>query len=114
MSDLQTELLRCARGSIMALDSAADILPRNRGCDVLVTASYIGVLPARLVRATVGLAAAVRGVFAGLRIVPEVSVPTFATQKLAAVPVPTLAELRRMRAPTVPVGTLSSRRRSAS
>ena len=29
-------------------------------------------------------------------------------------PVPTIAELRRMRAPTVPVGALSSRRRSAS
>ncbi len=49
MTDLQTELYQSARGSIMALDSAADILPRNRGRDVLVTASYIGVLPARLV-----------------------------------------------------------------
>lgn len=49
MTDLQTELHQSARGSIMALDSAADILPRNRGRDVLVTASYIGVLPARLV-----------------------------------------------------------------
>ena len=49
MKDLQTELARSDRGSIMALDSAADILPRNRGRDVLVTASYIGVLPARLV-----------------------------------------------------------------
>ena len=49
MTDLQTELVRTERGSIMALDSAADILPRNRGRDVLVTASYIGVLPARLV-----------------------------------------------------------------
>ena len=29
-------------------------------------------------------------------------------------PVPTIAELKRMRAPTVPVGALSSRRRSAS
>lgn len=50
MKDLQTEMLRTDRGSVMALDSAADILPRNRGRDVLVTASYIGVLPARLVR----------------------------------------------------------------
>ncbi len=50
MRDLQTELLRTARGCIMALDSAADVLERNRGRDVLVTASYIGVLPARLVR----------------------------------------------------------------
>ena len=49
MKDLQTEMLRSERGSVMALDSAADILPRNRGRDVLVTASYIGVLPARLV-----------------------------------------------------------------
>lgn len=49
MTDLQTELLKSERGSIMALDSAADVLPRNRGRDVLVTASYIGVLPARLV-----------------------------------------------------------------
>ncbi len=49
MSDLQTEMYRSERGSIQALDSAADILPRNRGRDVLVTASYIGVLPARLV-----------------------------------------------------------------
>ena len=49
MTDLQTEMYRSGRGAIMALDSAADVLPRNRGCDVLVTASYIGVLPARLV-----------------------------------------------------------------
>ena len=49
MADLQTEMYRSGRGAIVALDSAADVLPRNRGCDVLVTASYIGVLPARLV-----------------------------------------------------------------
>ena len=48
MTDLQTELVHSDRGGIMALDSAADVLPRNRGRDVLVTASYIGVLPARL------------------------------------------------------------------
>ncbi len=48
MSDLQTEMYRSERGAIQALDSAADILPHNRGRDVLVTASYIGVLPARL------------------------------------------------------------------
>lgn len=50
MTDLQTEMLRTERGAIMALDSAADVLPRNRDRDVLVTASYIGVLPARLLR----------------------------------------------------------------
>lgn len=49
MKDLQTELVRTDRGAICALDSAADILPKNTGKDVLVTASYIGVLPARLV-----------------------------------------------------------------
>jgi len=48
MTDLQTEMHRSERGAIMALDSAADVLPHNRGRDVLVTASYIGVLPARL------------------------------------------------------------------
>lgn len=48
MADLQTEMFRNERGAIMALDSAADVLPENRGRDVLVTASYIGVLPARL------------------------------------------------------------------
>ena len=49
MTDLQTVLFQSDRGAIVALDSAADVLPRNRGRDVLVTASYIGVLPARLV-----------------------------------------------------------------
>jgi len=49
MIDLQTVLFKSDRGDIVALDSAADVLPRNRGRDVLVTASYIGVLPARLV-----------------------------------------------------------------
>jgi uncharacterized protein YunC (DUF1805 family) len=48
MADLQIEMFRNERGAIMALDSAADVLPHNRGRDVLVTASYIGVLPARL------------------------------------------------------------------
>ena len=47
--DLQTVLVQSERGAIVALDSAADVLPHNRGRDVLVTASYIGVLPARLV-----------------------------------------------------------------
>lgn len=59
MKDLQHVMLETERGRIVALDSAADILPENEGRDVLVTASYIGVLPARLVhdhlpRAVVG------------------------------------------------------------
>lgn len=46
--ELQSEMVRTARGAIIAVDSAADIRPHNRGTDVMVTASYIGVLPARL------------------------------------------------------------------
>lgn len=41
-------MVRTARGAIVAVDSAADLDARNRGRDVMVTASYIGVLPARL------------------------------------------------------------------
>lgn len=48
--DLQKTIIKSERGSIVALDSAADILPENRDKDVLITGSYIGVLPARLVR----------------------------------------------------------------
>jgi uncharacterized protein YunC (DUF1805 family) len=50
VKDLQTEIYRSERGAIMALDSAADILAGNAGADVVVTASYLGVLPARLLR----------------------------------------------------------------
>jgi hypothetical protein len=46
--------------------------------------------PYRLMRPTVGLTAASMFALAGLRIDPEVSVPTFAAQKLAAVPIPEL------------------------
>lgn len=48
MKDLQHEMARTARGAIVAVDSAADLDERNRDTDVVVTASYIGVLPARL------------------------------------------------------------------
>jgi len=41
-------MARTDRGAIVAVDSAADLDERNRGRDVVVTASYIGVLPARL------------------------------------------------------------------
>jgi hypothetical protein len=47
-------------------------------------------MPWRLTRPTVGFTAASILALAGLRIEPEVSVPTFAAQKLAAVPVPEL------------------------
>jgi hypothetical protein len=48
MQDLQHIMLEAVHGNIVAVDSAADILPHNRGRDIMVTASYLGVLPARL------------------------------------------------------------------
>lgn len=48
MKHLQHEKWRSERGAIVAVDSAADLMEDNRGTDVMVTASYIGVLPARL------------------------------------------------------------------
>ena len=46
--------------------------------------------PYRLMRPTVGLMPASMFWFDGLRIEPDVSVPTLAAQKLAAVPAPEL------------------------
>lgn len=93
MSDLQTEMLRTGRGAIMALDSAADVLPRNRGCDVLVTASYIGVLPARLVhdhlpRAVIGFDGGVgpRGAnIAGLWYFEALNIPAAAVDVMSII-----------------------------
>ena len=47
----QTEMLESptGRGSIMAMDSAYDVHPHNRGRDVCVNSSYCGVLPARFI-----------------------------------------------------------------
>ena len=45
----QTELFASDRGRIMAMNSAYDVLPDNRGRDIVVNASYIGVLPARYI-----------------------------------------------------------------
>jgi len=45
----QTELFTGARGRIMAMDSAYDVAPDNRDRDVVVNASYCGVLPARFI-----------------------------------------------------------------
>ena len=52
--------------------------------------AVIGITPWRLIRPTVGLMPTSMFWFAGLRIEPDVSVPTFAAQKLAAVPMPEL------------------------
>lgn len=47
----QTELYAGSRGRIMAMDSAYDVGEHNRGRDVVVNASYCGVLPARFIAA---------------------------------------------------------------
>lgn len=47
----QTEVLKDARGCVMAMDSAYDVAPANRDRDVVVNASYCGVLPARFIAA---------------------------------------------------------------
>src|SRR5262245_65447361 len=52
--------------------------------------SVIGMMPWRLIRPTVGLIATSIFKLAGLSSEPEVSVPTFAAQKIAAVPMPEL------------------------
>ena len=58
--DLQIELHSSERGRIMAMDSAYHVSAANRSRDVVVNASYCGVLPARFVgrhapRAAIGV-----------------------------------------------------------
>ena len=47
--ELQTEILSTVRGRVMAMDSAYHVSPSNQGRDVVVNASYCGVLPARFI-----------------------------------------------------------------
>jgi hypothetical protein len=47
----QTELYAGPRGRVMAMDSAYDVSAVNRDRDVVVNASYCGVLPARFIAA---------------------------------------------------------------
>jgi len=47
----QTELFMGPRGRIMAMDSAYDVGSDNRDQDVVINASYCGVLPARFIAA---------------------------------------------------------------
>lgn len=59
-TDLQTELGSSDRGRIVAMDSAYHVSEANRGRDVVVNASYCGVLPARFIgrhrpRAAIGV-----------------------------------------------------------
>ncbi|MDR7101099.1 hypothetical protein [Croceicoccus sp. BE223] len=49
--DLQTEMAKNDRGRVVACDSAYHVVPENRGRDVVVNASYCGVLPARFLAA---------------------------------------------------------------
>ncbi|MGB3412405.1 MAG: hypothetical protein WBA45_14550 [Microthrixaceae bacterium] len=58
--ELQTELLASPRGRVVAMDSAYHVGEINRGRDVVVNASYCGVLPARFIgqhrpRAAIGV-----------------------------------------------------------
>ena len=46
--DKQTEMYRSERGRIMIMGSAYYVAPANRARDVVVNASYIGVLPGRM------------------------------------------------------------------
>jgi hypothetical protein len=48
---VQTTRVQNARGRIVAVDSAYHIVPENRAVDVLVNASYCGILPARFIAA---------------------------------------------------------------
>jgi len=45
----QTELFTSPRGRVMAMDSAYDVSSDNRDRDVVINASYCGVLPARFI-----------------------------------------------------------------
>jgi hypothetical protein len=45
----QTPLLSLPQGRVMAMDSAYDVVADNAGRDVVVNASYCGVLPARFI-----------------------------------------------------------------
>jgi uncharacterized protein YunC (DUF1805 family) len=47
--DLQVVMRAGPRGRIMAMDSAYHVGPQNAGVDVVVNASYCGVLPARFI-----------------------------------------------------------------
>jgi hypothetical protein len=48
-SNSQIEVLTTPRGRVMAMDSAYHVSDANRDRDVVVAASYCGVLPARFI-----------------------------------------------------------------
>ncbi|RVQ66334.1 hypothetical protein EKN06_09845 [Croceicoccus ponticola] len=51
IGSLQTEMAKTDRGRIVACDSAYHVVPENRDRDIVVNASYCGVLPARFLGA---------------------------------------------------------------
>lgn len=69
--DLQTIVAHHGDGAVVAIDSAYHVDARNRGVDVVVAASYTGVLPARFVaehapRALIGMDCAIGPEGAGI------------------------------------------------
>ena len=75
----QTELYAGSRGRIMAMDSAYDVGEHNRGRDVVVNASYCGVLPARVIaaqgpRGAIGIDLDARGADGRVVLVPPLRV----------------------------------------
>src|SRR3546814_13927615 len=49
VENVQTEIEAGPRGRIVAMDSAYHVLPENRDRDVVINASYCGVLPVRFI-----------------------------------------------------------------
>lgn len=87
-SDLQTVLYESPRGRIMAMDSAYHVAAANRGRDVVVNASYCGVLPARFIgrhqpRGAIGVDCAVGpagAAIAGLWFLEALNIPAAVAQ----------------------------------
>lgn len=88
----QQVVSRSVNGAVAAMDSAYDVRPHNTGVDVVVNASYCGVLPARFVgryrpRGAIGMDCAVgkdgAGI-AGLWYLEALGVPAAAADVLSA------------------------------
>jgi uncharacterized protein YunC (DUF1805 family) len=85
--DFQTEVLATPRGRVMAMDSAYHVGESNRQYDVVVAASYCGVLPARFVgshnpRALIGVDCGIGpegASIAGLWFLEALNIPAVAT-----------------------------------
>lgn len=94
MTDRQTEMAvsPTGRGRVMAMDSAYDVHPDNRGRDVCVNSSYCGVLPARFIgevapRAAIGMDCGIGpegSAIAGLWYLEALSIPTAVADVMSA------------------------------